>query len=184
MKETRWTALLSHLPDDRPLVGAEVGVWQGRMSEQLLWARPQLKLYMVDRWLAPAETDSYYTSGARMARHSQHTFDLVKAEAERRVFPFVGRAFILHGESVCMAERFKAGTLDFVFLDADHSYAAVTRDLQAWAPLVKRGGLLAGHDFGRTDQGDVERAVCDYLDHRARSVVTGAAWTWFFKVGE
>ena len=39
------------------------------------------------------------------------------------------------------------GTLDFVYLDAGHDYASVLEDLQAWAPKVRPGGMLAGHDY-------------------------------------
>lgn len=36
--------------------------------------------------------------------------------------------------------------LDFVFIDGDHSYDAVVRDIKYWAPRLKLGGLLAIHD--------------------------------------
>lgn len=37
--------------------------------------------------------------------------------------------------------------LDFVFIDADHSYGSVRADIAAWLPKVKSGGIIAGHDF-------------------------------------
>jgi hypothetical protein len=39
------------------------------------------------------------------------------------------------------------GKLDFVYLDADHAHASVKADLAAWFPLVKSGGVFAGHDW-------------------------------------
>ena len=183
-KPHRWDAILSRLPADRSLVGAEVGVWQGRLSERLLAARPRLRLWMVDRWLAPPESDSYYASGAQMARHPQRTFDLAHMEAERRTAPWFDRRFILHMESVAAADRFKVGSLDFVFLDGDHSYDGVTRDLRAWAGKVRPGGLLCGHDYGRPDQGAVQAAVKTHLGPWAYRVETGDEWTWFYEVRE
>jgi len=38
--------------------------------------------------------------------------------------------------------------LDFIYIDGDHSYAGVLRDLAAAYPKVKRGGLIMGHDYG------------------------------------
>jgi hypothetical protein len=50
-------------------------------------------------------------------------------------------------DSAEAANRYPDKSLDFVFIDADHREESVVRDLQAWWPKVKPGGLLAGHDF-------------------------------------
>ena len=39
------------------------------------------------------------------------------------------------------------GSLDFVYLDADHKYALVRADLAAWYPKVRPGGVVSGHDY-------------------------------------
>lgn len=39
------------------------------------------------------------------------------------------------------------GWADFVFIDAGHSYGAVSADIAAWAPKVRAGGWLGGHDY-------------------------------------
>ena len=45
------------------------------------------------------------------------------------------------------AGLFKDESLDAVFIDADHSYEAVKMDIQNWMPKVRKGGILAGHDY-------------------------------------
>ncbi len=40
--------------------------------------------------------------------------------------------------------------LDFLFIDGDHSYEGVKRDFEMYAPLVKKGGLVAFHDIAGT----------------------------------
>lgn len=40
------------------------------------------------------------------------------------------------------------GSFDLVFIDADHSYEAVRFDILNFAPLVRPGGILCGHDYG------------------------------------
>lgn len=49
--------------------------------------------------------------------------------------------------SVRAARCFDDGTLDSMFLDGEHSDAAVQADLAAWSPKVRPGALITGHDF-------------------------------------
>jgi hypothetical protein len=66
----------------------------------------------------------------------------------------------------------------FIYIDADHSYPAVKRDLlNAW-PLLARGGILAGHDYGLTgmDQDGVKPAV-DELFREPDCVYIDKSWT-------
>lgn len=49
--------------------------------------------------------------------------------------------------TVRAAKSVKDGSLDFVFLDADHSYDAVKMDIQAWLPKIRVGGIFIGHDW-------------------------------------
>jgi predicted O-methyltransferase YrrM len=45
------------------------------------------------------------------------------------------------------ADKFKDGEIDFIFIDADHSYTSVTKDIKAWLPKLKKGGIISGHDY-------------------------------------
>jgi Methyltransferase domain len=45
------------------------------------------------------------------------------------------------------AKKYQDKSLDFVFIDADHGYDSVHRDIAAWLPKIRRGGIIAGHDF-------------------------------------
>ena len=61
------------------------------------------------------------------------------------------RAQLFVNTSIDAASYIQPEELDFVFIDGDHSYRAVEEDLAAWEPLVKKGGIVAGHDFGSID---------------------------------
>ncbi len=54
-------------------------------------------------------------------------------------------------DSVQAASLFEDGSVDFVFVDGDHGYEPVKRDLTAWFPKVRPGGVIAGHDYGNPD---------------------------------
>jgi predicted O-methyltransferase YrrM len=56
------------------------------------------------------------------------------------------------------ASQFNDKSVDFVFLDADHVYDSIIKDLRAWVPKIKPGGIIAGHDYCKEHPG-VEQAV-------------------------
>jgi hypothetical protein len=57
------------------------------------------------------------------------------------------RIIIDRCSSVEAASHYSDGFFDFVYIDADHTEAAVREDLKAWWPKVRLGGILAGHDY-------------------------------------
>jgi|tagenome__1003787_1003787.scaffolds.fasta_scaffold20901038_2 hypothetical protein len=77
---------------------------------------------------------------------------------------------IVHASSTSAARSFADGSLDLVFLDADHSYEAVSEDLAAWYGKLKQGGLMAGHDWDSHQWPGVIRAVEAFAGARGVSL--------------
>jgi hypothetical protein len=71
-----------------------------------------------------------------------------KANATACTAPWSYRRQVRQEESVLAARRFADNSLDFVFLDANHSFTGVSADIVAWWPKIKPGGWLCGHDYG------------------------------------
>lgn len=65
-------------------------------------------------------------------------------EHTERHFP--GRVSIIRSTTLDAVRFIGDGLLDFVFIDADHSYECALADIKAWTPKVRKGGLIAGHD--------------------------------------
>lgn len=184
--KNRWDAIIERLHTDRPIIGAELGVWRGGLSEKLLRALPNLTLFGIDRWSAPKPNSSYAGSGAQIARMPQRDHDAAYDQAHDRI-AFAGeRVTLIKGETAESAKIFADGYFDFVFIDADHSYAGVTADLMAWYPKVKAGGWLCGHDWDHPDQGEVKEAVTDFLvkgkGYSESDIQLSHGRTWFLEI--
>jgi predicted O-methyltransferase YrrM len=56
--------------------------------------------------------------------------------------------------------------IDFLYVDADHSYRGCLEDLHAWLPHVTRHGLLVGDDYGHPRYPGVQ-AAWDEFEHQS-----------------
>lgn len=69
--------------------------------------------------------------------------------------------------SVDASVEYEANSLDFVWIDGDHSYEAVINDINAWLPKVKPGGWIGGHDYNHPMHEGVKQACCELIpDHK------------------
>lgn len=120
--------------------GVEVGVERGLYSEIILQRHPGAKLFCVDPW----KSHRGYRDHT-----SQNKLDRFYEEAKERLGQFNGRATIIRGMSLDVVHRFQTNQLDFVYIDGNHTFDYVMRDIIEWSPKVRSGGIVAGHDFKR-----------------------------------
>lgn len=57
------------------------------------------------------------------------------------------------GDSFDRIREFEDGSIDFAFIDANHTYEFVSKDIAAILPKMKKGGILAGHDYNLSHPG-------------------------------
>jgi len=134
----RWQAMERWLNDYAPKLGAEIGVKEGRFISYLLNAFPSLRMYAVDPWEQQPECNEDYL---------EWDFNGIYNTYKNNVFKNVNRVIELKEYSKTAAEKVADGSLDFVFIDAQHDYDSVKRDIELWQPKVREGGLLSGHDY-------------------------------------
>ncbi len=67
------------------------------------------------------------------------------------------------------------GSVDAVFIDAEHDRASVEADARAWLPKVKPGGLLCGHDW---DRASVREGLAAAGIAARQSALSPSCWEW------
>lgn len=82
------------------------------------------------------------------------------------------RITIRRADSEVAADDFSDGSLDWVYIDGDHTFERVRGDLLAFLPKVKRGGFIAGDDYGSEGwwKNGVTQAVMDFIRHSETTV--------------
>lgn len=124
-------------------IGVEIGVQTGHHSKNIIESGWKGQLLCVDNWV----------------RHAEF------AEAKERLS---GLNVVFHqGDSADTASQYKNGSLDFVYIDADHSYEGVKRDFEAWYKKVRKGGIISGHDYApanhKNDCDGVRQFIDEYI---------------------
>ncbi len=153
---------LSRLPKGG--VAIEIGVWHGDFSVQILKALEPEKLFLIDPWANV--TDSSHSeafAGRTEDTKMERIFSKVKKRFGKEIS--AGRVELIREFSGTALEGFEAESIDFAYVDGDHSYEGVCADLKALFPKMKTGGIMAFDDYHRRGWwGDgVIRAINEFL---------------------
>jgi len=153
--------------------GAEIGVAGGRYSEILCKTIPNIDLLCVDTWAVGDD--------AMSKSKGQEVADARYVEAQERTKGY--NVTFLKGKSMDIVRDIPYESLDFVYIDACHDFDYVMQDIIEWSKRVKKGGLVAGHDYYRFNSAGVIEAVDAYIKcHQIREVflTNEMEASWFF----
>jgi predicted O-methyltransferase YrrM len=142
----------------------EIGCWFGRstayLASRAAMAKKKVTIYAVDPWVgwirgAPENVFVYFLDGM----------------AQAGVIDIVVPLRMMSNRAV---KLFNDQSVDFCFLDGDHTYEAVSEDVRNWFPKIRPGGILAGHDYASDEHVGVKRAVDEFF----RDPVTAINGSW------
>jgi len=157
---------------------AEIGTWRGDFAAVILAERRPRRLYLVDPW--EHRTDAAYEKasyGGRMQGGQQALEEMYQGVMARFAEEIAtGRVVVLRARSLDAAATFEPHSLDWVYIDGDHSYEGVSADLEAYFAAVRPGGLIAGDDYGHEGswfEDGVKRAVDQFAGRCAGLEVIG-----------
>ena len=151
-------------------VGAEIGVYHGGNAIEIFNTLDLDKLHLVDHYQA-------YEAPEAHVFVTQEKQDESKALAFKNLEHLKDKIEWHIKPSVEAAEDIPDESLDFVYIDATHSYEALTEDLNAWYQKVRTGGLVSGHDW---EYATIRQAVLDFTEPHGHQVKDDGDW-WFIK---
>ena len=133
------------------LVGCEIGCYQGKNALNVLNHCGIQKFYLIE----PVEERVLKQRFKKYEDKIQFIFDY----------------------SYNVADCFLDGSLDFVYIDGDHSYASVKNDINLFVSKVRKGGVIGGHDFNNYE---VALAVVEYFGNK-NIMTSGFATDWWIQ---
>lgn len=165
-------------------IGVEIGVAAGHFTKQILdsWKTCQ-KLFAIDFWENQSEG---YNDPCNLSNEVQIT----RYHQVLKDFKNHKNVSFLKMWSNVAVNQFYDNHVDFIYLDANHSYQGCLNDLNIWYPKIKKGGIFAGHDYaaGPDESYNVKRAVDEFTaskgtklfhtsdDNSPKRAVYGSGW--------
>lgn len=155
----------------------EVGTWLGKSTCFMAGlakaiAKP-VKIFAVDTFKGEASCDFQKKvvkkSGGSILKKFKR--NIKQLGLEDYIVP-------IESESHSCLDKLPKESFHVIFIDADHSYEAIKRDLNYLWPALKDTGLFCGHDYDK----DVKKAVDEFAQEQGLDVYQEqACWVIFKK---
>jgi len=149
-------------------IGAEIGVDRALNAIDMLEHIPDLFLYLIDPWKGRAAIRAY----SRSRRY---------VNAMKRLIPYENRFSVIRETSLKASLEIPDKSLDFVYIDGDHSYDMAMLDTIIWISKIRAGGIISGHDYRQGYYG-VKPAVDDYTKYHGIELHTIPQRNWYWTI--
>lgn len=152
----------------RTRVMAEIGVWKGDFAADVLKTAPGLETYyMIDPWASLPDWNKPFNVGSE-------AFDDIYREMDAKTAFAAHKRRILRGRTKEVIDEIPDKSLDFAYVDGDHTLRGITIDLIKVWPKIRSGGFIGGDDFTTTPwQHDVKfepTMVCPFSVYFAEAM--------------
>lgn len=139
----------NYLLDAMPKQGicAEIGAWKGDFSKRILKKTNPSKLYLVDPWQYVEDYENAWYGGSI---GSQEGMDVIYNSVCKRFAGEIaaGQLETVRKGSAEGMESFNDAYFDWVYIDGNHTYEFVKKDLEISWQKTKTGGFVTGDDYG------------------------------------
>jgi hypothetical protein len=147
-------------------IGVEVGVDKGEFSNLILERSKIESYYCIDSWMdnfgSNYRPDVYDKDGNK--RYTEAYNNLKK-------YIDTKRTCLMQMTSIEACRHFGLESIDYCYIDGDHSLEGIYTDIKAWLPKVRVGGILAGHDYKDGPKSGINDFLGQQLDYKVKTVV-------------
>ncbi len=154
------------------LIGIEIGVFEGEHAASLIKNLNIKKLYLIDPYVIPNKEDIFWTKKILNAKKNVQN----KFRKDKRIR-------VIHKYSTDAVKDIEE-LVDFIYIDGNHEYLAVREDINNYWKILKKGGVLGGHDVHnavRAHNRGVMKAVFEFaLLKKVEVIIEGEDW-WIKK---
>jgi hypothetical protein len=174
--EDVYSAAVSKAQDGAHFV--EVGSWFGKstvyMGVEVLNSGKSIRFDAIDHWGGSPDEMAETGMETPMFKYLQNnSVEDAYNTFLNNIEPCKDYITVVRGDSMKLVNDYKNNSLDFVFIDSDHSYENVKKEILNWWPKLKVGATIGGHDYNHPP---VSRAVFDTLGRLGVIHVFNRSW--------
>jgi len=151
----------------QPLRVVEIGVREGKNAIEMLKNLNIKMLYLVDSY-------EVYQDGLKY-KATEYYQDIWYKNMFYYMEDYQDKTTLVTKPSMFAVTLFGDTSLDYVYIDANHSFDHVKADIEAWSVKIKQGGIMGGHDYGNPDYPGVEEAVKQFCRQTKRELVVNSS---------
>lgn len=149
----------------------EIGSWKGKsaafMAVEIINSKKNISFDCVDIW----KIDNRYIKDDNPESNILYEIFINNTKSLSNVINPIRM------DSIKASKTYEDNSIDFVYIDANHKYDYVKNDIEAWFPKVKKGGVIAGHDYDKNWPG-VIKAVDEFFIDKSVLITTNY-WTHY-----
>ena len=152
---------------NKKVVCAEIGTFGGENAKNILEKLNVEKIYLIDPW------DSY----EGYSEYNHNLLNKYLQETKKRLKKFSKKIIFVKKYSHEAIKTINS-KLDFVYIDGNHDYKYVKKDIELYWKKLRKGGILAGHDISWPG---VSKAFCEFVEeHKLDPHISKMDW-WIVK---
>jgi predicted O-methyltransferase YrrM len=161
---------------------AEVGVAYGYHAEHLLETNPDITYVGLDPYKAGYDPEDSLAQdveslfGGETESSMDRLFRVVQCKLAAL---YLGRATVFRLSGDLAGQWFAPQSFDLAYIDGDHTYEGVLKDLEVWYPLIKKGKVLCGDDY---DWPGVRKAIQEFFKNKNIQVNSPIDQKWYVYV--
>jgi hypothetical protein len=141
------------------LTFVEIGVWKGANASNCLgrWGHHIKEWHLID----PYNYEDYLEDVFTNDRSAD------KQEAQSALAPHADKCVWVEDYSYNVVDNYQDNSIDFLYVDGNHSYEAVLQDITLYYPKVKSGGLIIFDDYSEPG---VEKAALEFCSSIGKQI--------------
>jgi hypothetical protein len=156
----------------------EVGSWFGKstifMAVEIANSNKKIRFDAIDHWEgSPGEMKEHGGMTPMNQYINDNSVESAFMQFINNIEPCKDYINVVRGDSSLEVLKYEDNSLDFVFIDSDHSYDSIKKEVINWWPKIKNGGIIGGHDYNYIS---VCRAVNEVLSDLGLIKVSHHSW--------
>ncbi len=151
---------------NKKIIVVEIGVFRGKNSKNILKSFNISKIYLVDPYINYVDCESNL---------NDMNIKIAEEEAKKRLGKFSNKIVWVKEFSENAMKKIPSN-IDFIYVDGNHEYEYVKKDLELYWKKLKKGGVLSGHDIQCLG---VSKAVLEFAEKNKLDVHFGDRRDWW-----